>query len=66
MAGRFHFYEGYSAQQVVYPVRVMKMLGVNTLLLSNAAGSVNPAYNVGDLMIVKGSYQLLYRKPIAG
>ena len=43
MEGRFHFYEGYTPQQVAYPVRVMRMLGVDTLLLSNAAGGVNPA-----------------------
>jgi purine-nucleoside phosphorylase len=66
MAGRFHFYEGYSAQQVVYPVRVMKMLGVKTLLLSNAAGSVNPAYNVGDLMIIKDHISFFTVNPLLG
>src|SRR5689334_25150905 len=53
MAGRFHFYEGYSAQNVVYPIRVMKFLGVETLLLSNAAGAVNASFKVGDIMIIK-------------
>ena len=52
MSGRFHFYEGYAPQLVTYPVRVMKQLGVDTLLLSNAAGGVNPAFKVGDLMII--------------
>jgi len=66
MAGRFHFYEGYSAQQVVYPVRVMKMLGVKTLLLSNAAGSVNPAYKVGDLMIIKDHISFFTVNPLLG
>ena len=66
MAGRFHFYEGYTAQQVVYPVRVMKMLGVTTLLLSNAAGSVNPAYNVGDLMIIKDHISFFTVNPLLG
>src|SRR5688572_23673411 len=50
MAGRFHFYEGYSASEVVFPIRVMKMLGINCLLLSNAAGGVNTDFRVGDLM----------------
>lgn len=66
MAGRFHFYEGYTPQQVVYPVRVMKMLGVHTLLLSNAAGSVNPAYNVGDLMIIKDHISFFTVNPLLG
>lgn len=66
MAGRFHFYEGYTPQQVVYPVRVMKMLGVETLLLSNAAGSVNPAYNVGDLMIIKDHISFFTVNPLLG
>src|SRR4051812_18175475 len=48
MAGRFHFYEGYNAQQVSYPIRVMKMLGVKTVLLSNAAGGTNKNFKVGD------------------
>src|SRR6187549_629093 len=47
MAGRFHFYEGYKTQDIVFPIRVMKLLGVETLLLSNAAGSVNPGFKVG-------------------
>src|SRR5262245_14396363 len=53
MAGRFHFYEGYTPQEVSYPVRVMKMLGIHTILLSNAAGSVHPDFKVGDLMIIE-------------
>lgn len=47
MEGRFHFYEGYTAEQVVFPIRVLKLLGVENLLLSNAAGGVNKAYAVG-------------------
>ena len=66
MAGRFHFYEGYTPQQVVYPVRVMKMLGIKTLLLSNAAGSVNPAYKVGDLMIIKDHISFFTVNPLIG
>ncbi|MBL7758290.1 MAG: purine-nucleoside phosphorylase, partial [Chitinophagaceae bacterium] len=53
MAGRFHYYEGYTPQEVVFPVRVMKYLGVKTVLLSNAAGAVNPDFNVGDIMIIR-------------
>jgi len=66
MAGRFHFYEGYAAQQVAYPVRVMRMLGVHTLLLSNAAGGVNPAFQVGDLMIIRDHISLFQVNPLLG
>lgn len=66
MSGRFHFYEGYSAQQVVYPVRVMKMLGVENLLLSNAAGAVNPNYKVGDLMLINDHISFFTNNPLIG
>lgn len=66
MAGRFHFYEGYAAEQVVYPIRAMKMLGVETLLLSNAAGGVNPSYRVGDLMIIKDHVSFFTPNPLIG
>jgi purine-nucleoside phosphorylase len=66
MSGRFHFYEGYGAQQVVFPVRVMKLLGVETLLLSNAAGAVNPAYGVGDLMIINDHISFFTTNPLLG
>jgi purine-nucleoside phosphorylase len=66
MSGRFHFYEGYTAQQVAYPVRAMHMLGVKTLLLSNAAGGVNPAFKVGDLMIIKDHISLFTINPLLG
>ncbi len=59
MQGRFHYYEGYSMQQVVYPVRVMKVLGVNTLLVSNAAGGMNPSYAMSDLMIIRDHISFL-------
>jgi purine-nucleoside phosphorylase len=66
MAGRFHFYEGYQAQEVVYPIRVMKQLGVETLLLSNAAGGVNPSFNVGDIMIIKDHVSFFTPNPLIG
>lgn len=66
MAGRFHYYEGYAAAEVVFPVRVMKFLGIKTLLLSNAAGAVNPAYKVGDLMIIKDHISQLTVNPLIG
>lgn len=66
MSGRFHFYEGYSVQQVVYPIRIMKMLGVKTLLISNAAGGVNTSFKVGDLMIINDHISLFTVNPLAG
>lgn len=66
MAGRFHFYEGYTAEQVVFPVRVLKYLGIGTLLLSNAAGGVNPSLKVGDLMIITDHISQLAPNPLIG
>ena len=66
MAGRFHYYEGYTPQQVAYPVRVMRLLGVETLLLSNAAGGINPHFNIGDLMIINDHISLFAHNPLLG
>jgi purine-nucleoside phosphorylase len=66
MSGRFHFYEGYTVQQVVYPIRVIKMLGVKTLLVSNAAGGVNTSFKVGDLMIINDHISLFTVNPLSG
>ena len=66
MSGRFHFYEGYEADQVAYPIRVLKMLGIQTLLISNAAGGVNPGFRVGDLMIITDHISFATRNPLIG
>jgi len=66
MAGRFHYYEGYTPQQVIYPIRVMKMLGVQTLLLSNAAGGVNTDFKVGDMMIITDHISMFIINPLLG
>ncbi len=66
MAGRFHYYEGYSAQDVIYPIRVMKLLGIETLLLSNAAGGVNTSFKVGDLMIINDHISMSIVNPLIG
>lgn len=66
MAGRFHFYEGYRTAEVTYPIRVLKLLGIQCLMLSNAAGGVNPAYKVGDLMIINDHISLATKNPLIG
>lgn len=66
MAGRFHFYEGYDTAQVVFPVRVMKFLGIKLLMISNAAGGVNPSYKVGDLMIIRDHISFATPNPLRG
>ncbi len=66
MAGRFHFYEGYSAQEVVFPIRVMKYLGVETVLISNAAGGMQKGFKVGDIMVIKDHISMLTVNPLLG
>jgi purine-nucleoside phosphorylase len=66
MQGRFHFYEGYSLQQIALPIRVMYMLGVRTLYLSNAAGAMNPDFKRGELMLIDDHINLLGSSPLIG
>jgi len=66
MAGRFHYYEGYTTQEVVFPIRVLKYLGIKTLVISNAAGGLNTSYKVGDLMIIKDHISMLTINPLLG
>jgi purine-nucleoside phosphorylase len=66
MSGRFHYYEGYTAEEVVFPIRVMKFLGIETLLISNAAGGVDPKMKVGDLMIIHDHISLATVNPLLG
>lgn len=66
MQGRFHFYEGYSMDQVVFPVRVMKLLGIQKLFVSNAAGGLNAAFNTSDLMIITDHINLQPTNPLIG
>jgi purine-nucleoside phosphorylase len=66
MSGRFHFYEGYTPQEVVFPIRIMKLMGIKYLMISNAAGGMNPAFKVGDLMVIKDHISLYTANPLLG
>ena len=66
LQGRFHYYEGYSLQQVTFPVRVMKLVGCHTLITTNAAGSLNPALRSGSIMVVTDHINLLGANPLTG
>lgn len=66
MSGRFHYYEGYSSSEVVFPIRVMQQLGVKTLFVSNAAGGVNADFEVGDLMVIKDHISFSIVNPLIG
>lgn len=66
MQGRFHFYEGYDMQKVVFPVRVMKLLGIEYLFISNASGGVNPEHEIGDVMVLNDHINLFPSNPLIG
>lgn len=66
MQGRFHYYEGYSMQEVTFPVRVMKYIGVTKLIVSNASGGVNPNYKVGSIVVIKDHINMMPEHPLRG
>lgn len=66
MQGRFHYYEGYNMKEVTFPVRVMKLLGIKYLFVSNAAGGLDPEYETSDLMVINDHINLQYENPLTG
>ncbi|MCF6224065.1 MAG: purine-nucleoside phosphorylase [Flavobacteriaceae bacterium] len=66
MQGRFHYYEGWQMEEVTFPIRVMKYLGIENLIVSNASGGVNPKFKVGDIMIIKDHINMMPKHPLRG
>lgn len=66
MSGRFHYYEGHSMSNIVFPIRVFKMLGIDKLILSNASGGVNPSFKVGDVMLIEDHINMMPEHPLRG
>ena len=66
MQGRLHYYEGYDMKQITFPVRVLKMLGIKKLLVSNASGALNPEFRKGDLMIIEDHINMQHDNPLRG
>lgn len=66
MQGRFHFYEGYDMKQVTFPIKVMKQLGINKLIVSNASGGVNSSFKVGDIMLINDHINMMPEHPLRG
>ncbi|MDD4576023.1 MAG: purine-nucleoside phosphorylase [Bacteroidales bacterium] len=66
MQGRFHFYEGYHMQDVTFPIRVMKNIGIETVILSNASGGMNPSFNIGDIMVITDHINMFPTNPLMG
>lgn len=66
MQGRFHFYEGWSMSEIAFPIRVLKSLGINMLIVSNASGGLNPDFEVGDIMLITDHINMMFDNPLMG